>query len=137
MRCRLCPELRKSYRSAALFASTRSTSILTDCSHTRCPINMVADAIQKSNNEVGARLVEFSGREYMVRGKGYIKSLDDIGNIVVMTNPQSGHSGASERTRNRDLWSRDAAWCRGTGRTRRSSRRCCHHALRRKRREGD
>ncbi len=56
----------------------------------RLPINVVADAISKSNNEVGARLVEFSGREYMVRGKGYIKSLDDIGNIVVMSNPQSG-----------------------------------------------
>jgi Cu(I)/Ag(I) efflux system membrane protein CusA/SilA len=56
----------------------------------KIPIGMVADAIQKSNNEVGARLVEFSGREYMVRGKGYIKSLDDIRNIVVMTNPQSG-----------------------------------------------
>ncbi len=56
----------------------------------KIPINMVADAIQKSNNEVGARLVEFSGREYMVRGKGYIRSLDDIRNIVVMTNPQSG-----------------------------------------------
>jgi Cu(I)/Ag(I) efflux system membrane protein CusA/SilA len=56
----------------------------------RIPINMVADAIQKSNNEIGARLVEFSGREYMVRGKGYIKSLDDIRNIVVMTNHESG-----------------------------------------------
>jgi Cu(I)/Ag(I) efflux system membrane protein CusA/SilA len=56
----------------------------------KLPINMVADAISKSNNEVGARLVEFSGREYMVRGKGYIKSLDDIRNIVVMSNPQSG-----------------------------------------------
>lgn len=56
----------------------------------KIPINMIADAIQKSNNEVGARLIEFSGREYMVRGKGYIKSLDDIGNIVVITNPQSG-----------------------------------------------
>lgn len=53
-------------------------------------INMISDAIQKSNNEVGARLIEFSGREYMVRGKGYIRSLDDIRNIVVMTNPQSG-----------------------------------------------
>ncbi|HWR37314.1 MAG TPA: CusA/CzcA family heavy metal efflux RND transporter [Clostridia bacterium] len=56
----------------------------------KLPINMVSEAIQKSNNDVGGRLVEFSGREYMVRGKGYIKSLDDIGNIVVMTNPQSG-----------------------------------------------
>jgi Cu(I)/Ag(I) efflux system membrane protein CusA/SilA len=56
----------------------------------KLPINVVADAIRTSNNEVGARLVEFSGREYMVRGKGYIKSLDDIRNIVVFTNPQSG-----------------------------------------------
>jgi Cu(I)/Ag(I) efflux system membrane protein CusA/SilA len=56
----------------------------------KIPINMVSDAIQRSNNEVGARLVEFTGREYMVRGKGYIKSLDDIGNIVVMTNHESG-----------------------------------------------
>jgi len=56
----------------------------------RIPITMVADAIQKSNNEIGARLVEFSGREYMVRGKGYIKSLDDIRNVVVMTNHESG-----------------------------------------------
>ncbi len=56
----------------------------------KIPINMVADAIRNSNNEVGARLVEFSGREYMVRGKGYIRSLDDIRNIAVMANPASG-----------------------------------------------
>ncbi|HYE26288.1 MAG TPA: efflux RND transporter permease subunit [Clostridia bacterium] len=56
----------------------------------KLPIEMVAEAIRKSNDEIGARLVEFSGREYMVRGKGYIKSLDDIRNVVVMTNAQSG-----------------------------------------------
>ena len=56
----------------------------------KIPINMVVDAVQKSNNDVGARLVEMSGREYMVRGRGYIKSLDDIGKIVVMSNPQTG-----------------------------------------------
>ena len=56
----------------------------------KIPINMVVEAIQKSNNDVGARLVEMSGREYMVRGRGYIKSLDDIGNVVVMSNPQTG-----------------------------------------------
>ena len=54
------------------------------------PIKAVTEAISKSNNEVGARLVEFSGREYMVRGKGYIKSLDDIRNIVVLDNPRTG-----------------------------------------------
>ena len=56
----------------------------------KIPINMVVDAVQKSNNDVGARLVEMSGREYMVRGRGYIKSLADIGNIVVMSNPKTG-----------------------------------------------
>lgn len=56
----------------------------------KIPINMVVDAVQKGNNDVGARLVEMSGREYMVRGRGYIKSLDDIGKIVVMNNPQTG-----------------------------------------------
>ncbi len=56
----------------------------------KIPINMVVQAIQKGNNDVGARLVEMTGREYMVRGRGYIKSLEDIGNIVVMYNAQTG-----------------------------------------------
>jgi len=56
----------------------------------RIPINMVSDAVQKSNNDVGGRLVEFTGREYMVRGRGYIRSLDDIGKTVIAANPQTG-----------------------------------------------
>ncbi|MDT8069529.1 MAG: CusA/CzcA family heavy metal efflux RND transporter [Terriglobia bacterium] len=56
----------------------------------KIPINMVVDAVKQGNNEIGARLIEFSGREYMVRGRGYIRSLDDIRNIVVMNNPQTG-----------------------------------------------
>ena len=58
----------------------------------KIPINAVSDAVQKSNNDVGGRLVEFTGREYMVRGRGYIRSLDDIGKTVIMTNPQTGTS---------------------------------------------
>ena len=38
----------------------------------------VVKAIRASNNEVEGRLLEFSGREYMVRGRGYLKSTDDI-----------------------------------------------------------
>ncbi len=38
----------------------------------------VVEAIRASNNEVEGRLLEFSGREYMVRGRGYLTSLDDI-----------------------------------------------------------
>jgi len=56
----------------------------------KIPINMVSEAVRKSNNDVGGRLVEFSGREYMVRGRGYIRSLDDIGKTVITSNPQTG-----------------------------------------------
>ena len=38
----------------------------------------VVQAIRASNNDVEGRLLEFSGREYMVRGRGYLTSLDDI-----------------------------------------------------------
>ena len=38
----------------------------------------VVHAIRSSNNEVEGRLLEFSGREYMVRGRGYLTSLEDI-----------------------------------------------------------
>ena len=50
------------------------------------PLESVVEAIRKSNNEIGGRLIEFSGREYMVRGRGYLKSVEDIGKIVVKTN---------------------------------------------------
>ena len=56
----------------------------------KIPINAVSDAVQKSNNDVGGRLVEFTGREYMIRGRGYIRSLDDIGKTVIMYNAQTG-----------------------------------------------
>ncbi len=56
----------------------------------KIPINMVVDAVQKSNNDIGARLVEQTGREYMVRGRGYIKSLADIASIPLMVNQQTG-----------------------------------------------
>lgn len=49
----------------------------------------VSQAIRDSNNDVGGRLVEFSGTEYMVRGRGYIKSAKDIEDIVI-GNDQSG-----------------------------------------------
>jgi Cu(I)/Ag(I) efflux system membrane protein CusA/SilA len=46
----------------------------------------VSEAVRNSNVEVGARLIEFSGAEYMVRGHGYIKTPQDIEQIVVKTN---------------------------------------------------
>lgn len=47
------------------------------------PLQMVADSIRKGNNDVGGRVVEMSGAEYMVRGLGYIQNIADIEEIVV------------------------------------------------------
>jgi len=47
------------------------------------PINKVVEAIRGSNNETGGRMIELGGAEYMVRGRGYAKSVPDIENVVV------------------------------------------------------
>jgi Cu(I)/Ag(I) efflux system membrane protein CusA/SilA len=49
-------------------------------------VMQLVDAIRKSNNEVGGRLIEWTGREYMVRGRGYIKDTEALGDVVVKTN---------------------------------------------------
>jgi len=49
----------------------------------KIPLTKVLDAIRDNNNDVGGRLVEFSGTEYMVRGRGYAKSIKDIENISI------------------------------------------------------
>ena len=43
----------------------------------------IKQAIQRSNNDVGGRLIEMSETEYMVRGLGYIRSLEDLEAIPV------------------------------------------------------
>lgn len=45
------------------------------------PLSKVKMAVQRSNKDVGGRLVEMAETEYMVRGLGYIKSIEDIKNI--------------------------------------------------------
>jgi len=47
------------------------------------PLSKVKTAIQRSNNDVGGRLVEMAETEYMVRGLGYIKSIEDLKTIPV------------------------------------------------------
>jgi Cu(I)/Ag(I) efflux system membrane protein CusA/SilA len=47
------------------------------------PLMQLTEAIRKSNNEVGGRLIEWSGAEYMVRAHGYVKSRGDLEEIVV------------------------------------------------------
>jgi Cu(I)/Ag(I) efflux system membrane protein CusA/SilA len=49
------------------------------------PISKVVAAVRSGNNDVGGRLVELTGREYMVRGRGYARSTDDLGNIALAT----------------------------------------------------
>ena len=54
------------------------------------PLSRVIDAVRGGNSEVGARSMEMSGKEYLVRGRGYIHSLADIRDLPVAT----GRNGA-------------------------------------------
>ena len=49
------------------------------------PISMVIDKVRDSTNEVGGNVLEMSGAEYMVRGLGYLRSLQDLENVPVAT----------------------------------------------------
>jgi Cu(I)/Ag(I) efflux system membrane protein CusA/SilA len=57
------------------------------------PLNKVKMAIKQSNNDVGGRLIEMAETEYMVRGRGYITSVEDINKIPVAVD----HSGTPVR----------------------------------------
>jgi Cu(I)/Ag(I) efflux system membrane protein CusA/SilA len=46
-------------------------------------IQKLREAIRASNADVGGRTVELSEFEYVIRGKGYLKSIDDLGNVVL------------------------------------------------------
>jgi Cu(I)/Ag(I) efflux system membrane protein CusA/SilA len=47
------------------------------------PISRVIEVVRGGNNDVGGRLIEFGGTEYNIRGRGYIKSSQDIEEIAV------------------------------------------------------
>ena len=47
------------------------------------PLSRIRDAIRESNMDVGGRTVEMSETEFVIRGRGYIKSLSDLEQIVV------------------------------------------------------
>lgn len=49
------------------------------------PLSTVIDRVRASTNEVGGRLLELGGAEYMIRGLGYFHSLDDLRNVPVAT----------------------------------------------------
>ena len=48
------------------------------------PLATVIDRVKSSTNEVGGRVLELSGTRYMIRGLGYLKSLDDLRNVPLM-----------------------------------------------------
>ncbi len=50
-------------------------------------IDMVIAAIRQSNNDVGGRVVEWTGREYMVRGRGYLTGVADIEMVSLGARP--------------------------------------------------
>lgn len=50
--------------------------------------NHVVMALKKSNDEVGARLLEQSDKEFFLIGRGYVEKVSDIENVVVKTTPK-------------------------------------------------
>ncbi len=50
----------------------------------------VTGAIRRSNSDVGGRVIEMSGREYFVRGRGYVKDLADLRSIGLGAHPRTG-----------------------------------------------
>ena len=48
------------------------------------PVSRVVEAVRGGNGDVGGRLLEFGGAEYMVRGRGYAKSIRDFEDIVLV-----------------------------------------------------
>lgn len=47
----------------------------------------VVEAIGMHNADIGARVLEMGGREYMIRGLGYLRTTDDIGDVVLASTP--------------------------------------------------
>ncbi|HET7583493.1 MAG TPA: CusA/CzcA family heavy metal efflux RND transporter [Gemmatimonadaceae bacterium] len=51
------------------------------------PLAKVTEAIRNSNEDVGGRVLEMGGSEYVVRGRGRFNSLDDIRSVSIGTGP--------------------------------------------------
>ncbi len=47
------------------------------------PIDRVVEAVRASNNDTGGRLIEMAGAEYMIRGRGYARSKEDLEEVVL------------------------------------------------------
>jgi copper/silver efflux system protein len=51
------------------------------------PISKIRTAVQRSNNEVGGRVLEMAETEFMVRGEGYIENIDDLKKVALAVDP--------------------------------------------------
>lgn len=49
------------------------------------PLSTVIEKVRSSTNEVGGRLLDLGGAEYMIRGLGYLRSLNDLADVPVAT----------------------------------------------------
>src|SRR5258705_6337497 len=47
------------------------------------PLSMVIEKVKMSTNEVGGRVLDLSGAQYMIRGLGYLRSLNDLATVAV------------------------------------------------------
>ncbi len=47
------------------------------------PLERVAEAVRQSNRDVGGRVIEMAETEFMVRGRGYLRNIGDIGQVVL------------------------------------------------------
>ncbi|MBW6457844.1 MAG: efflux RND transporter permease subunit, partial [FCB group bacterium] len=47
------------------------------------PLHHVMDAVRRSNRDIGAKTIEINQAEYLVRGLGYVKNIEDINDAVV------------------------------------------------------
>jgi Cu(I)/Ag(I) efflux system membrane protein CusA/SilA len=52
-------------------------------------LSQVIEAVKRANIDTGGRLIEMAETEFMVRGKGYIESLDDLETVPVSIDPES------------------------------------------------
>ena len=84
----------KSVRGVAEVASVggyvRQYQITIDPNRLRArgiPLASVVDAVRRGNDETGGRLIEVSGTEFMVRGRGYARSVEDFENIALSAGP--------------------------------------------------
>lgn len=50
-------------------------------------VSDIVNSVQRSNNEVGGKILEINDAEYFVRGQGYIQSKEDIENTIIKTTP--------------------------------------------------